>query len=209
VPYSTRTVADGHHAAVSKPPGVEISAPPAALAGRGSLARTLGGAAWGIAIVFGIADGDPSIAFVLIAGFYVTLLAHELGHAAAAIMVRVHVVRVDVGTGPSVGLISRRVRLGLLPGGGACIVEGTDELGFVRARVAIFGLGGCLANFALIVALAHWAPTSALATAITACSALTFLNLVPVPPFRTRGLRGTDGWVILRALVVRAAAEAS
>ena len=131
--------------------------------------------------------------------FAVSLLAHELGHALAARLLRVPVRRIVVGVGPSL-LHVGRLDVRLLPAlGFVDVVGGMHTLDQRRrALIAIAGPAGSAAlGIGLVGAsLVSTGHAAAVARAVGAMNvAIAGFNLLPIPLL--------DGWHVIERYVLR------
>jgi hypothetical protein len=172
--------------------------PPAAA----PIAYVLGILWWIIAALIAMSSGLGAAAIWMMVPF-VTIAMHEFGHWLAAVLSgsSAAVSAVRVGVGPSVGLISRRLRLGLLPGGGRVELVAPLDRG---QRVA-FSIGGPLANalFAIILAgiTAGMSDTPAwIGLPVLASLVVAVASLVPVG---LRNAERSDGFELISAIFNR------
>jgi hypothetical protein len=143
---------------------------------------------WIFTLVIAVRDG-PLSAVAWISIPYIVIASHQAGRwiAAWAARVPVSAAVVRIGVGPSVGVVTKRVRLGLLPGGGALVI---DPIPKRWQRVAV-GLGGAAGNLLLALALAIvasgmrdtpvWIGVTALASLATGVA-----SLIPLGSRRVR-----------------------
>jgi hypothetical protein len=105
---------------------------------------------WLIAVPIAFQNG-PGSAIVFVAVPYTVIAAHEAGHFVMALLARASLAGavVRIGIGPSVGVGTRAIRLGVLPGSGRVELVGALR----RSQRFVFALGGILGNVALTIAL--------------------------------------------------------
>jgi len=135
---------------------------------------------------------DP---WLLLVFFPLIVLAHEAGHAVAALLVGHRVLEVKIGAGPSVTAWQGRWRLvlGLFPLGGHVMAGSSDPSGYRAKRLAITAAGPAMNALMFAVAPLIDASSSTLRDFAIVNACVLISNLFPYSVRTPYGPQRTDG----------------
>ena len=154
-----------------------------------------------IAATIALLRHDVVAAVIVLGTVVVLLVAHEAGHATAALLFRFPITSVRLGVGPLIAQLHlgpTPVEIRAVPTFGEVAVL-TPDTRFLRLRVAGFALAGVTAASAVIAVVFPFAEAN-LRIALVVAGALQLVNLIPQRYSTPYGEWATDSLLFLRAV---------
>ena len=143
---------------------------------------------------------DVVDAVVVLGTFVVLLIAHEAGHAAAALICRFPIMSIRLGVGPLIAHlhVGTTVELRAIPTFGEVAVL-TPNARLLRLRLAGFALAGVTAASAVVALVFPYADAN-LRAALIVAGVLQLTNLIPHTYSTPYGERATDGLMFMHSV---------